>query len=117
MLGKDITLAIAGNKVDLNRIVSLEEAEAYAASVGAKHFSTSAKINQGVEDLFLDLAKRKSPLERIRTRQRAHRSATGMLTVRGETKASSRPTSYSAGGPILLGVEEPQAPPNNEGCC
>lgn len=58
MLGTDITLAIAGNKVDLNRVVSLEEAEAYAATVGAKHFSTSAKLNQGVEELFLDLAKR-----------------------------------------------------------
>ena len=58
MLGKEITLAIAGNKVDLNRVVSLEEAEAYASTVGAKHFSTSAKVNQGVEELFLDLAKR-----------------------------------------------------------
>ena len=58
MLGKEITLAIAGNKVDLNRTVSLEEAEAYASSVGAKHYSTSAKLNQGVEELFLDLAKR-----------------------------------------------------------
>lgn len=25
--------------------------------VGAKHFYTSAKLNQGVEDLFLDLTK------------------------------------------------------------
>ena len=60
MLGKEITLAIAGNKCDLekSRVVSLEEAEAYASTVGAKHYSTSAKMNQGLEDLFLDLAKR-----------------------------------------------------------
>lgn len=58
MLGKEITLAIAGNKMDLKRVVPLEEAEAYAASVGAKHFNTSAKLNQGIEELFLDMAKR-----------------------------------------------------------
>jgi Ras-related protein Rab-21 len=56
MLGKEVTLAIAGNKVDLNRVVSLEEAQAYADSVGAKHFNTSAKLNQGLNELFLDLA-------------------------------------------------------------
>merc|ERR1712137_1019054 len=60
MLGKDITLAIAGNKIDLeaNRVVTLEEAEMYASTVGAKHYSTSAKLNKGLEELFLDLAKR-----------------------------------------------------------
>ena len=30
----------------------------YAASVGAKHFSTSAKLNKGLEEMFLDLTKR-----------------------------------------------------------
>ncbi|XP_053623840.1 ras-related protein Rab-21 [Plodia interpunctella] len=57
MLGADIVLFIAGNKIDLEheRTVSLEEAESYANMVGAKHFYTSAKLNQGVEDLFLDL--------------------------------------------------------------
>lgn len=60
MLGTDIVLAIAGNKCDLerNRVVPLDKAESYAQSVGAKHFSTSAKLNKGVNELFLDLAKR-----------------------------------------------------------
>jgi len=60
MLGTDIVLAIAGNKCDLerNRVVPLDKAESYAQSVGAKHFSTSAKLNKGVSELFLDLAKR-----------------------------------------------------------
>ena len=30
----------------------------YAESVGAKHYSTSAKLNKGLEELFLDLTKR-----------------------------------------------------------
>lgn len=59
MLGNDITLAIAGNKMDLakDRQVTLETAEEYARGVGAKHYETSAKLNEGVDDLFLSLAK------------------------------------------------------------
>ncbi|XP_013773242.1 ras-related protein Rab-21-like [Limulus polyphemus] len=60
MLGNDVCLCIAGNKIDLekDRAVSLEEADSYATSVGAKHFLTSAKLNRGIEELFVDLAKR-----------------------------------------------------------
>uniref|UniRef100_A0A336KN28 Ras-related protein Rab-21 n=1 Tax=Culicoides sonorensis TaxID=179676 RepID=A0A336KN28_CULSO len=58
MLGNDITLAIAGNKIDLakDRQITLETAEEYANAVGAKHYETSAKLNEGVDDLFLSLA-------------------------------------------------------------
>jgi len=60
MLGTDIVLAIAGNKCDLerNRVVPMDKAEAFAASVGARHYSTSAKLNKGVDELFLELTKR-----------------------------------------------------------
>lgn len=59
MLGDDISLCIAGNKIDLDkdRHVDAEVAEEYAKSVGAKHFHTSAKLNKGIDDLFLDLSK------------------------------------------------------------
>jgi len=59
MLGEGIVLVIAGNKCDLERqrVVSLEEAEAYAKTVGAEHFSTSAKMDKGVSELFLQLTK------------------------------------------------------------
>ncbi|KAH3734482.1 ras-related protein Rab-21-like [Dreissena polymorpha] len=59
MLGNDICLCIAGNKIDLekDRHVTVAEAEAYAASVGAKHFHTSAKLSKGIEEMFLELAK------------------------------------------------------------
>ncbi|CAH0402035.1 unnamed protein product [Chilo suppressalis] len=59
MLGSEIVLVIAGNKIDLEheRTVPLEEAESYAKMVGARHFYTSAKLNQGVEDLFLELTR------------------------------------------------------------
>lgn len=59
MLGTDVCLRIIGNKIDLekDRHVSLEEAMQYAESVGAKHFLTSAKLNRGIEDVFLDITK------------------------------------------------------------
>ncbi|XP_050440452.1 ras-related protein Rab-21 [Adelges cooleyi] len=57
MLGNEICLVIAGNKIDLekDRTVLVEDAENYAHSVGAVHFHTSAKLNTGIEDLFLNL--------------------------------------------------------------
>lgn len=59
-LGMSVTLAIIGNKVDLekSRAVNKEEALSYAQSVGAKHYDTSAKLNKGLEELFLDLTRR-----------------------------------------------------------
>lgn len=60
ILGTDVVLAIVGNKIDLekNRVVPLSTAEQYAASVGARHYQVSAKLNKGIEDLMLDMAKR-----------------------------------------------------------
>lgn len=60
MLGQDICLVICGNKSDMekNRNVDQATAEKYAESVGAVHFHTSAKLNRGIEELFLDLSKR-----------------------------------------------------------
>jgi len=51
----------SGNKIDLekNRHVTVSEAEEYANSVGAKHVHTSAKLNKGIDELFLSLTKSK----------------------------------------------------------
>ena len=55
-------LNFLGNKIDLekNRHVSHEEAEEYARQVNAKHINTSAKLNRGIDEVFLTLTKRKS---------------------------------------------------------
>lgn len=60
MLGKEICLVIVGNKTDLEneRHVSIEDAESYAVKVGAIHVETSAKQNEGIEELFLTLTHR-----------------------------------------------------------
>ncbi|CAG0888386.1 unnamed protein product [Cyprideis torosa] len=60
MLGPEVCLAIVGNKTDLEkqRVVPVQDAADYASSVSAKHYLTSAKLDSGVDDLFLDLTQR-----------------------------------------------------------
>lgn len=58
IVGENIVLAIVGNKIDLrNRVVELDKAKEYAASVGAVHYETSAKNNTGVTEMFSDVTK------------------------------------------------------------
>lgn len=59
ILGNEIIIVIVGNKTDLekDRNVPVEEALNYAQSVGAKHFETSAKLNEGVDEVFIELTK------------------------------------------------------------
>ena len=61
IVGNDIAIAIAGNKVDLekNRHVVEKDALAYAQSVNATHHHTSAKLNKGLDVAFTDLARSK----------------------------------------------------------
>ena len=58
-LSKDTPIAIAGNKCDMasTRQIDKDEAIEYAKSVKAKHFDTSAKTGQGIEELFVEISK------------------------------------------------------------
>jgi len=60
---KDIIVAIAGNKEDLveTEMVSQQEAQQYAQSIGAIFKKTSAKTNYGVEQLFKEIATKICP--------------------------------------------------------
>merc|ERR1712048_1298650 len=60
IVGSDIVLCIAGNKCDManKRMVTVEQATAYAKSVGAAYYDTSAKRNIGVQTVFEHLGKR-----------------------------------------------------------
>lgn len=105
MLGKEIVLSIAGNKCDMDksRVVSIAEAEEYAASVGAKHYSTSAKANQGIEEMFLDIAKR-------------------LLSSKASSSSMGGMGGGMSGGSIIIGEDDeaPAAdgenPPSNCSC-
>lgn len=57
---ENIVLAVCGNKADqeAERQVSKEEAAAYAHEIGAIFAETSAKVNKGVQDVFMDLSRR-----------------------------------------------------------
>nr|PNR51158.1 hypothetical protein PHYPA_010344 [Physcomitrium patens] len=59
MASKTIVLAIAGNKSDMDqsRHVNMHDA-VYSESIGASHFVASAKLNTGIEEAFLDQARR-----------------------------------------------------------
>ncbi|KAI4487458.1 PREDICTED: ras-related protein Rab-21 [Polistes canadensis] len=103
MLGSEISLAIAGNKIDLekDRNVSIEEAEEYAQQVGAMHFHTSAKLNQNIEQMFLDLTCRMiehaDEVEQKSCLQRTSSTRRNVVVVEDETQ-ETRPTKSSCCG-------------------
>lgn len=61
IVGNDIVCVIVGNKTDLIRDQKLKyDPEAhisYAKSVGASHFLTSAKLNESIDEVFLEVSK------------------------------------------------------------
>ena len=60
MLGDEISIALCGNKADMekSRAVSAKEVVDYAAAIGGTHHLTSAKTGAGVAEAFSELLKR-----------------------------------------------------------
>eukprot|EP01133_Synstelium_polycarpum_P013076 gene13076-15382_t len=56
----DIILVVCGNKIDLQnqRQVRREVAKAYSDEIKAIYYETSAKDNEGIDQMFLDIAKK-----------------------------------------------------------
>ncbi|XP_028129937.1 ras-related protein Rab-21 [Diabrotica virgifera virgifera] len=100
MLGTDISLVIVGNKSDLekDRHVDVEEAKSYAEKVKAMHFQTSAKLNEGVEEMFLALTQKMLEEAKLKAAQEIN------LT----RKNSQR---------VVQVVDDEQVPNTNKGCC
>ncbi|XP_014218899.1 ras-related protein Rab-21 [Copidosoma floridanum] len=98
MLGSDIRLVIAGNKVDLEkeRNVTVEEAEEYAKQVGAVHFHTSAKQNFNIEEMFLDLTQRMMQhadiVEQKSTLMRNNSTRRNVVVVEDESAEPAQPS-------------------------
>lgn len=97
MASKDIIMAIAANKSDLVRSkkFDVQEAESYAAEIGARLFVTSAKSGEGIEAAFLDIATR-------------------LLQKKKETAERVLPTPPRKG--ILIVDDEPEIEPQPK-CC
>lgn len=73
----------------------------YARSVGAKHFNTSAKLNRGIEEMFLDLSQR-------------------MIDLAQETdlqKASSLGRSGSMRRNVVVVDDDEEESHSKSGCC
>ena len=102
MVGSEILLTIAGNKLDLERqrVVSRQEAADYATSVGAAYSETSAKLNKGIDDVFGTLGKR------LLQQRSAKRPAAG--------GGPGRPSGRT---PMVLIDDEPAPAPRSGGCC
>jgi Ras-related protein Rab-21 len=109
IVGKDIVLVIAGNKVDLekNRQVDLKESEAFAKSVGAVHVLCSAKTGQGVEQAFLEITKKMLKKQAKKMKQQG---ITGS-PVRGGGKNRSKRTF------VEITDETEQGNNGNTSCC
>lgn len=100
IVGDNICIAMAGNKIDLekDRHVKESDALAYAKSVGAVHMHTSAKANKGVDEIFTELAVR-------------------MLDKRKKEKGNSATSPAGAGGKQKLVIVDEAPPPKKGGCC
>jgi len=98
MLGNDVVLIIVGNKLDMdrNRIVQKQKAEEFAKSVGAKHFETSAKLNQGVKEMFSELTK---------------------FIVEKEKESEGDDAHKKKQKGVFVISEQPQDTKKDEGCC
>ncbi|KAJ6805710.1 putative ras-related protein Rab-21 [Iris pallida] len=97
MASKTIIIAIAANKSDLVRSkkFDIQEAESYAASIGARVFVTSAKSGEGIDEVFLDIATR-------------------LLQKKKESAERALPTPPRKG--ILIVDDEPEIEPQPK-CC
>lgn len=64
---KGVQIAIVGNKEDLaeSEEVDMIEAKQFAESIGAVYRKTSAKTSFGVDQLFMDIAAKVTPLSTV----------------------------------------------------
>uniref|UniRef100_A0A8C4ZAK0 Ras-related protein Rab-21 n=1 Tax=Gadus morhua TaxID=8049 RepID=A0A8C4ZAK0_GADMO len=102
MLGNDICLCIVGNKIDLDkeRHVAEEEAE---SRWEPGHYHTSAKLNKGIEELFLDLCKRM--METAQADERLLKGSGAGQSVpsrRGVQIVDDEPQAAAAGGLLFI---------------
>ena len=78
----------------------------YAKSVGAHHFHTSAKLDRGIEDLFLDLTQRMMAKADERAKRDASASSasspfgrkSGAIQVAEDSKKGGKTRSNCCGG-------------------
>jgi len=105
IVGNDISIVIAGNKIDLekNRAVPEDDALRYAESVGATHIYTSAKQNKGLDECFNELASKMTERKRKST-------PLGGAPLTGSRASQRQPN-------VLTFVDNEQETKPKGGCC
>ncbi|KAG7278572.1 hypothetical protein CRUP_013314 [Coryphaenoides rupestris] len=84
--------------LDKDRHVAVDEAECYADSVGARHYHTSAKLNKGIEELFLDLCKRMMETAQAEERLKGGGAGQSGASRRGLQIVDDEPQAATTGG-------------------
>jgi Ras-related protein Rab-21 len=105
VVGDDIVCVIVGNKIDLAKEgkvqYDIEPHVQYAQSVGALHFTTSAKLNENIDEVFLEISKKmiKAHDEKKTASATLNRtnSMRRRLRVEDETNSSTQDESDGAG--------------------
>jgi len=100
IVGNNITLVIAGNKVDMERSrqVDAQEAIDYAKSVNAEHLLCSAKTGKGVEETFLQVVK-------------------GMIKMQQKAKAPGGSGKHGHKHRTEIIIEDDDEPGDDNKCC
>lgn len=91
---KDTIVAIAGNKVDMNKLdISEEEVLAYAEEQNSKHFYTSASTGEGLNEVFQwltkQVSKRVEPKETIKNKRIVVKSGGGSSNNNNQSEKSN----------------------------
>ncbi len=86
--------------LDRDRQVTQAEAEDYAASVGAFHCLTSAKLGRGIDECFLSLTKRVLEQQQLLASRPAAKvsSGTGRIQVVADEAAGTASAASAAKG-------------------
>lgn len=111
IVGDDIVCVIVGNKCDLlKREVNydLKEHEDYAESVGARHFLASAKLNENIDEIFLQISK-----DMIQKAEQNASNNSSSVNRSNSTRRQLRIEDTSPSVEEALGVGEPA----NAKCC
>lgn len=104
IVGDEIVCVIVGNKQDLIKDQKVqydpEPHLQYAKSTGAMHFLTSAKLNENIDDLFLEISKKmiKAQDERQASSANLNRSNSMRRQLRVEDVSQSNNEEDEAGG-------------------
>ncbi|KCV70770.1 hypothetical protein H696_03121 [Fonticula alba] len=116
LLGPKVPIIIVGNKSDLdrNRKISKEDAQSYATANSALFTEASAKMNSGVEQLFVSLA---GAMLKAEEEKRASGAASGGAGTSNSYNIHGGAAPTVRRGVTLAADEDPAEADTSKSCC